>query len=138
MLHANCYAQSWNFTHMWQSRIEIEHYSVAYFDCNTWCVTSSISLYKTHLDDLIVIHIPNSHSPTVKTVSSSVTDMKITFAGSPEQSSLSLTNLLKLLITQMYDRSFYMQYMVCDVKHTHKIQTLYVHFGGILMAGRSW
>ena len=61
MLHANCYAQSWNFTHMWQSRIEIEHYSVAYFDCNTWCVTSSISLYKTHLDDLIVS--PHSKQP---------------------------------------------------------------------------
>ena len=47
----------------------------------------------------MLVQIPNSHSLGLKTMNNSVTEMKIAFVSSPEQSSLSLTGSLKLLIT---------------------------------------
>ena len=54
----------------------------------------------SYASEFTLIQTPNSHSLVLKTVNSSVTEMKITFAGSPEQSSsLSLTRSFKLFIT---------------------------------------
>ena len=46
-----------------------------------------------------LVQIPNSHSLVLKTVNSSVTEMKIGFVGSPEQS---LTRSLNLFINFMH------------------------------------
>ena len=54
---------------------------------------------------VVLVQITNSHSLGLKTVNSSVTEMEIAFAGSPEQSSLPLTRSLKLFITQTCDDS---------------------------------